>query len=663
LRKFGKYEVVREIGAGGFGKVYEGFDPGLRRRVAIKTCISDDAGIRARFEREALIVAALQHPNITTVHDFGNQDGVPFLVQEYLSGQDLSQIIERGDDVPTRARLEILIAIARGLEHAHEQGIIHRDVKPANVRVLVDGAVKVMDFGIAKLASFETKLTRTGTLVGTAAYLAPEQIQGEELDGRCDIFAFGVLAFELLTLRRPFVAETVSNLIFQILQRPAPRLNEVWPGAPEDLCALVDACLEKDRERRPPNFGVVRERLEALRPSLLMTGVVGSTASGLAARELSKAGTGTDNSGPDLQTLGTSPSRTGPSGMGPSGTGAVSSEQPTLALPASGGRTMPAPGPRATLRATAPRTASGGGGDVEGTSYGEVRRPRWFSGGRAVAVLLAIAVVGGGSVLWLTSIGDEAPFVEPEPRLASAVPAVGAGEGSDTAAQRSVALSGSDAGEAALSAGTSSPAVSAPSSVLPDSVPPDPSVSDVPAVPAGGAGDVVGIAEEVEKENESSGPSATRAGPSTVKSPLPPSSRDRPPAGSFDGRRPGGAAAELSERDRQQIRQLLEDFSSAYEERKLLRLRELFPQMPQPMIARLRRTQAPQTLEVERDQCAMERAPGTGMRVAVSCPILQTIVTPSGQARSVTGHPTFVVRKTPNGWVIDHVERFDDASP
>jgi len=162
MEQIGKYSIVGQIGTGGFGVVYEGRDPFLKRRVAIKTCSSDEPDIRDRFFREAEIAGNLQHRNIVTVHDFGVQDGIPFLVQEYLSGEDLDRLVARREALSPARRVEILAQAARGLEYAHSKGVIHRDIKPGNIRVTDEGLVKIMDFGIAKLSNVASHLTRSG---------------------------------------------------------------------------------------------------------------------------------------------------------------------------------------------------------------------------------------------------------------------------------------------------------------------------------------------------------------------------------------------------------------------------------------------------------------------------------------------------------------------
>src|SRR6266542_1222554 len=194
--KIGKYEISEQIGVGGFGAVYKGRDPFIKRTVAIKTCQLNDDEVKSRFFREAELAGNLHHRNITTIYDFGVENGVPYIVQEFLTGEDLDKIIKRAEPIPMARKVEILMAIADGLGYAHRHSIIHRDIKPANIRILEDDSVQIMDFGIAKSLATASNLTQTGITLGTSAYLAPEQIRGEPLDGRTDIFALGILAYE-----------------------------------------------------------------------------------------------------------------------------------------------------------------------------------------------------------------------------------------------------------------------------------------------------------------------------------------------------------------------------------------------------------------------------------------------------------------------------------
>ncbi|MEM7584699.1 MAG: TonB family protein [Acidobacteriota bacterium] len=260
--RFGKYEIDSKIGRGGFGVVYRGRDPLLQREVALKTCSTDNRHLRQRFFREGRLAAGLQHLNITAVHDLGVADGVPYLVQELLEGEDLDVLIKRREALPLVDKLEILTQIAHGLEYAHRAGVLHRDIKPANIRRLADGRVKIMDFGIAKLLTGGTQLTGTGMAMGTVGYLAPEQLRGEDIDTRADVFSFGVLAYELLSYQRPFRGENFSQVSYQLLYRqPAPML-EAWPECPRVLALLVDRCIEKQPALRFMTFSEVLEVLE-----------------------------------------------------------------------------------------------------------------------------------------------------------------------------------------------------------------------------------------------------------------------------------------------------------------------------------------------------------------------------------------------------------------
>ena len=261
MEKLGKYTVVEKIGVGGFGAVYKGYDPFIKRHIAIKTCNANDEETRTRFFHEAEIGGNLHHRNITTIHDFGVQDGLPYLIQEYLSGEDLDRKIKRRDTLPYPEKLYYLLQIARGLAYAHSKGVIHRDIKPANVRILEDGTAKIMDFGIAKLAQQDTGLTQTGMTLGTAAYLAPEQIRGEAVNHRTDIFSYGVLAYELIALERPFKGQQISQVIYEIINTDPKPITDFWPEAPPAIVQVIERCLDKDPTQR---YADARELLRDL---------------------------------------------------------------------------------------------------------------------------------------------------------------------------------------------------------------------------------------------------------------------------------------------------------------------------------------------------------------------------------------------------------------
>ena len=262
----GKYEILEQIGAGGFGAVYKARDPILKRLVAVKVCTAEDEDLRKRFYREAEISGNLHDPSIVTVFDSGVDNGAPYLVQEYLGGEDLDRVIRRGDDIPRHERLECLMQVARGLRYAHAKGVLHRDVKPGNVRILEGGKAKLMDFGIATLKSSHTRLTRIGTLVGTVGYLAPEQLRGKRADERVDVFSFGVLAYELLSYQRPFQGDGWEEVCRNILETAPPPLGGLVSGYPKELIRLVERCLEKEPDKRYTSFD---EILPALNPALV----------------------------------------------------------------------------------------------------------------------------------------------------------------------------------------------------------------------------------------------------------------------------------------------------------------------------------------------------------------------------------------------------------
>ena len=268
LEKIGKYEVSEQIGVGGFGAVYRGRDPFIKRTVAIKTCQVNDDEIKHRFFREAELAGNLHHRHITTIYDFGVENGIPYIVQEFLTGEDLDKKIKRGDPIPVTRKIEILMAIADGLAYAHNASIVHRDVKPANVRILEDGTVKVMDFGIAKSLQSESNLTQTGITLGTSAYLAPEQIRGEPIDRRTDIFALGVLAYELLTYRKPFRGEHLSTVLYKILNDTPEPIGTLVQDAPPALIAAVGRAMAKSADDRYPTMDAFRKDLQAVHREL-----------------------------------------------------------------------------------------------------------------------------------------------------------------------------------------------------------------------------------------------------------------------------------------------------------------------------------------------------------------------------------------------------------
>src|SRR6185503_302134 len=267
-QRIAKYEVLEKIAEGGFGTVYKARDPFIKRLVAIKTCSVADEEMARRFFREAEIAGRFDHPNVTIVHDFGVEEQTAYLVQEYLSGEDLLQKIRRREPLPLRQKVDWLLQVANGLAYAHAQQVIHRDIKPANLRVLENGQVKILDFGIAKLANATTQLTQKGMAVGTLGYLSPEQLRDQELDTRTDIFSYGVVAYELIAYARPFQGKQLSALMDEILNRDPTPLREHVPECPASLERVVARCMEKDRSQRYQTFDAVAADLEEVRREL-----------------------------------------------------------------------------------------------------------------------------------------------------------------------------------------------------------------------------------------------------------------------------------------------------------------------------------------------------------------------------------------------------------
>ncbi len=264
----GRYEIVREIGRGGMGVVYEARDPALDRTVALKVIqpSGEDEASRAveeRFLAEARIAAALQHPGIVVVHDVGRDaaSGALFIALELLRGPTLAELGAAGP-LRWRAVLEIVAPVARALHHAHVHGVVHRDVKPANVVVLPSGDVKVTDFGIARLESSRHRLTTTGEFIGTPLYTAPEQAKTEDVDGRADVFSLASVAYTLLTGQAAFFAPTIPGIVHRVVyEEPAPPSRYV-PDLPPEVERVLARALEKDPSRRYPTAQALAEDAE-----------------------------------------------------------------------------------------------------------------------------------------------------------------------------------------------------------------------------------------------------------------------------------------------------------------------------------------------------------------------------------------------------------------
>ena len=275
--RLGSYQVLALIDAGGMGEVYRAHDTKLGRDVAIKVlprAFASDPNRLARFQHEARMLAALNHPHIGTIYGLEEVDGIPALVLELVEGQtladrlaDASRRTLQGAGLPLAEALTIARQVAEALEAAHEKGIVHRDIKPANVMVTKDGTVKILDFGIAKLSGV-TSLTQTGVSVGTVAYMAPEQLQGGSVDRRADVWALGVVLYEMVTGVRPFHGDHHSAAIYAILNHTPKNVSDLRPDAPAGVGSIIARALQKDAARRYATAADFRDDLNRCQAAL-----------------------------------------------------------------------------------------------------------------------------------------------------------------------------------------------------------------------------------------------------------------------------------------------------------------------------------------------------------------------------------------------------------
>jgi len=351
-----RYRIESLLGQGGMSAVYKGTDPNLRRTVAIKLIhshLSEDPQFVSRFEEEAAAVAQLKHPNIIQVYDFDNDGDTYYMVLEFVPGETLQARLRKlnqgNQHMPPEDVRRIVAGVCDALEYAHKRGMIHRDVKPANVMITPEGQPVLMDFGIAKIVGGKQH-TATGNVIGTASYISPEQVRGETLDARVDIYALGVMLFEMLSGRPPFEGDSAMTVMLKHVNEPVPDLTQLNPDVPPALVAVTMKALEKDRNRR---YGSTAEMADALRSADL---AAESTGLGTA----SPAGAG----GSPPQTMRPAPPARG------SGTGS---------------------------RRDGPGAGAGGG------------RMAWLAGGGLLAVVLGCVVIGGvGLFLYSRMNGSQA---------------------------------------------------------------------------------------------------------------------------------------------------------------------------------------------------------------------------------------------------------------
>ena len=262
----GSYRILSELGEGGMGVVYRAQEILLDREVALKALhpqITRDESRLQRFKAEAKALARLHHPNIATLFNFFEQDGVYYMVMEFIDGRNLEDVVRQNGALPLRPALEIFNSGLRGFEHAHQRGVIHRDIKPSNLMLTRAGEVKITDFGIARVAG-GGKLTQTGKLIGTLEYMSPEQVQGQEQDARSDIYSLGILLFELVTGKMPWTATSDFDIMRSHLEVPAPPARSLIAELPPALDNVITRALNKKPDERFQSVGEMRDELEAI---------------------------------------------------------------------------------------------------------------------------------------------------------------------------------------------------------------------------------------------------------------------------------------------------------------------------------------------------------------------------------------------------------------
>ncbi|MCH9025285.1 MAG: serine/threonine protein kinase, partial [candidate division Zixibacteria bacterium] len=258
IKKLGRYEVSGILGKGAMGQVYMGKDPAINRPIALKTIrldfVTDKtemAELKERLHREAQAAGRLSHPNIVTIYDVGSEGDLQYIAMEYLEGQTLEQMIKRKVKFNYRIIAQIIVQICAAMDYAHKQGIVHRDIKPANIMIRSDYRVKVMDFGIARVES--SSMTKTGIAMGTPNYISPEQLKGQTVDNKADIFSLGVVMYEMLLGKRPFKGENITSLIYSIIHTEPEKPSSINPQIPLLFDHIVLRALKKDPKDRYQN--------------------------------------------------------------------------------------------------------------------------------------------------------------------------------------------------------------------------------------------------------------------------------------------------------------------------------------------------------------------------------------------------------------------------
>ena len=261
-QQIGKYRIMGKIGQGAMGEVFRAHDPVIGRNVAIKimsAAVGDDEDLRRRFQREAQSAGRLNHPNIVTIYDYGEDRGRVYIAMELLEGRDLKDLIGTRAPLSLDQKLDLMHQVCDGLTYAHAKDVVHRDLKPANVQLLPSGLVKIMDFGLARDAASD--ITGAGMILGTPNYMSPEQMQGQKATAQSDVFSLGVLFYELLSYRKPFTGESLHAILLQVLHGEPEPLARAAPGVPPAIGAVVERALERDLDRRYRSADAMREAL------------------------------------------------------------------------------------------------------------------------------------------------------------------------------------------------------------------------------------------------------------------------------------------------------------------------------------------------------------------------------------------------------------------
>ncbi len=262
----GRYEIQKELGRGAMGVVYLGKDPKINRMVAIKTVRFEDVDqdlldeTKKRFFREAEAAGTLNHPNIVTIYDVGEEEDLAYVAMELLDGSDLTPYVKKEKLLPVKELLKIISSVAEGLAFAHEKGIVHRDIKPANIMLLNDGTVKIADFGIARITTSSS--TQTGTVLGTPSYMSPEQVAGQKVDGRSDLFSLGVAMYELLSGQKPFTGDSIAALMYAIANKPPVLITQINPDIPQCCAYITHRLITKELAKRYQNAREVVEHVK-----------------------------------------------------------------------------------------------------------------------------------------------------------------------------------------------------------------------------------------------------------------------------------------------------------------------------------------------------------------------------------------------------------------